>query len=585
MSHSDPFQVHWERWRQRPFWRLVELFVARIFRGGGDSDSEGLDVGVGLVLTLLAVPGGFVSILLFDKYGSLLQWLRGQTNVDPLLIAFPDEYFFIVLSMTVTGAVAVWRWDAIFPDRRDYINLVPLPVSTRTIFFANLVAVLLLAGVVAVDVNAASCILFPMVVAAAQSKFVFALEFAAVHALGVISSSIFAFLAVFSALGVLMAVFPPAAFRRISTYVRGCVVVYLVALLCTSFLIPDLLRRVKGPAPFWTFLLPSCWFAGVCQALRDRATPAMTELARLALPGIGVLSGIALGMYALSYRRHFMRIAEMTGATAATHIPGSARLGRMLDRFVLRTPFRKACFRFVRSTLLRSEPHRLVLTGIAGLALVLASQALMEAFEGEKSLRRAALTPSALSIPFILGFLIIAGMRLIFEIPVELRANWIFQLMLDRDRQESAPLAGRVILLAVLPWILAISFPIYLYLEGITIASLHTLLVVTWTMLLTNIVLVRFRKLPFTCTLPVFKQHSIVIVLSFCFGYLIFAVSTPEFESSALLEPLRLLSLLPVVSVAWYVPRYLAKSTIDVEKRLIFEESPTPAVEALRLSD
>ena len=278
MSHSDPFQVHWERWRQRPFWRLVELFVARIFRGGGDSDSEGLDVGVGLVLTLLAVPGGFVSILLFDKYGSLLQWLRGQTNVDPLLIAFPDEYFFIVLSMTVTGAVAVWRWDAIFPDRRDYINLVPLPVSTRTIFFANLVAVLLLAGVVAIDVNAASCILFPMVVAAAQSKFVFALEFAAVHALGVISSSVFAFLAVFSALGVLMAVFPPAAFRRISTYVRGCVVVYLVALLCTSFLVPDLLRRVKGPAPFWTFLLPSCWFAGVCQALRDRATPAMTEL-------------------------------------------------------------------------------------------------------------------------------------------------------------------------------------------------------------------------------------------------------------------------------------------------------------------
>jgi hypothetical protein len=136
-----------------------------------------------------------------------------------------------------------------------------------------------------------------------------------------------------------------------------------------------------------------------------------------------------------------------------------------------------------------------------------------------------------------------------------------------------------------LPWILAICFPVYLYLEGIRIASLHTLLVVTGTMLLTNIVLIRFRKLPFTCTLPVFKQHSIVIVLAFCFGYLIYAVSIPEFESTALLEPLRLLSLLPVLSVAWYIPRYLAKSTIDIEKRLIFEESPTQTVEALRLSD
>ena len=130
------------------------LFAARIFRGGGDSDTEGLDLGVGLVLTLLAMPGGFVSLLLLNKYGTFLQWLRGNTHVDPLLVALPDEYFFIVLSMTVTGAVAVWRWDAIFPDRRDYMNLVPLPISTRTIFFANLVAVLFLVGLVAFDVNA-----------------------------------------------------------------------------------------------------------------------------------------------------------------------------------------------------------------------------------------------------------------------------------------------------------------------------------------------------------------------------------------------------------------------------------------------
>src|SRR5260370_27477647 len=150
-----------EDYRQRAFWRLVQLFVARIFRGGGDSDAEGLDLGVGLVLTLLALPGGFVSLLLFEKYGTLLQWMRGATNIDPFASAIPDEYFFITLSMAVTGAVAVWRWDAIFPDRRDYMNLVPLPISTRTIFLANLAAVLFLVRLIAVDGNAASSILFP----------------------------------------------------------------------------------------------------------------------------------------------------------------------------------------------------------------------------------------------------------------------------------------------------------------------------------------------------------------------------------------------------------------------------------------
>jgi hypothetical protein len=573
----------WDDHSQRPFWRMVQLFVARGFRGGGDSDSEGLDLGIGLVLTLLAMPGGFVSILLFNKYGTFLQWLRGQTNVDPLLVALPDEYFFIVLSMTVTGAVAVWRWDAIFPDRRDYMNLVPLPISTRTIFFANLIAVLFLVGLVAFDVNAASCILFPMVVGATQSKFLFFVKFALVHAVGVLLASVFAFFAVFSVIGLLMAVLPPRTFRRFSAYIRGVVVVCLVALLCTSFAVPGLLRRV--PAPRWTLLVPSCWFLGLCQSLRGRAGPMLMELSGLVLPGVVTVAGIAFGTYVIGYRRHFVRIAEIADTTSSASKPRTWRVSALLDRLVLRTPFQRAGFRFVGKTMLRSEAHRLVLTAVGGLGVVLASQALLDAFESTKSLREGALSPDALSTPFILSFLIVVGLRVVFEIPAELRSNWIFQLMTDPDRQESEGLARRVILILVLPWLLLLGFPVYAYLEGWVVAGLHTLLVVTWTVLLTNIVLIRFRKIPFTCTLPLFKQHSFVTLLACGFGFLLYAVSTPEFEASALVEPLRMLSFAPVAAVAWYIPHYLAKSANDLEKRLIFEESPTPTIEALRLGD
>jgi hypothetical protein len=568
---------------KRPFWRMVQLFVARIFRGGGDADAEGLDLGIGLVLTLLAIPGGFVSILLLNKYGTFLQWLRGQTNVDPLLVALPDEYFFIVLSMTVTGAVAVWRWDAIFPDRRDYMNLVPLPISTRTIFFANLVAVLFLVGLVAFDVNAASCFLFPMVVGATQSKFLFFVKFALVHAVGVLLASVFAFFAVFSVIGLLMAVLPPRTFRRFSAYIRGVVVVCLVALLCTSFAVPGLLRRV--PAPRWTLLVPSCWFLGLCQSLRGRAGSMLTELSRLALPGVVTVAGIAFVSYVIGYRRHFVRIAEIADTSSSASNPRTWRVSTLLDRLVLHTPFQQAGFRFVGKTMLRSEAHRLVLTAVGGLGVVLASQALLDAFEGAKSLREGALSPDALSIPFILSFLIVVGLRVVFEIPAELRSNWIFQLMTDPDRQESEGLARRVILILVLPWLLLLAFPIYAYLEGWLVAGLHTLLVATWTVLLTNIVLIRFRKIPFTCTLPLFKQHSFVTLLACGFGFLLYAVSTPEYEASALVEPLRMLSFAPVAAVAWYIPHHLAKSANDIEKRLIFEESPTQTIEALRLGD
>jgi len=581
---SDLLRQEWDYHRDRPFGRMVQLFVARIFRGGGDTDAEGLDLGVGLVMTLLAMPGGFVSLLLLDKYGSFLQWLRGVKGFDALQVAFSDEYFFIVLSMTVTGAVAVWRWGAIFPDRRDYMNLAHLPISTRTIFFANLVAVLYLVGLLAVDVNAASCVLFPVVVSAAQPKFFFFLKFAIVHAAGVVLASIFSFFAVFAILGLLMALLPPRAFRRISALVRGAVVVYLVTLLSTSFAVTNALIRAKGTIPRWALLFPSCWFVSLCQVLRDRANPVMQHLARLCLPSLAVLIVIALCAYAIGYRRYFVRIAEMSEGAVVLHNPLPWRFVS-LQRRMLPTPFQRGGVGFVMRTLSRSEPHRLVITGVGGLALVLASQALMNAFEGAKSARDAALSANALAIPFILTFLGIVGLRLVFEIPADLRANWIFQFLLDSENQECAPLARKVILANILPTILVVTLAVYWYVEGMAIAFLHTLFVAAWAILLTNIVLTRFRKLPFTCSLPVFKQHSIVILIGFCFGYLIYAVSTPEFESWALTDPVQMLRVLPVVIVAWYVPRHLNRRAIDWERRLIFEESAVKTVEVLRLSE
>lgn len=574
----------WNYHRERPFGRLVQLFVDRIFRGGGDIDAEGLDLGVGLILTLLAIPGGFVSILLFDKYGSLLQFLRGQTHVDTLLISFPDEYFFIVLSMTVTGAIAVWRWDAIFPDRRDYMNLAHLPVSTRTVFSTNLLAVVYLVGLVALDVNAASCVLFPMVVSASQGSFLFFLKFAAVHAMGVVLASVFSFLAVFAVLGLLMAILPPRLLRRVSAYARGMVVIYLVTLLCTSFAIPSLLRHAQGPAPSWSFLFPSSWFVSLCQLFRQRANPAMAELARLCIPATLMIGVFAFCTYAIGYRRHFVRIAEIAEGTSVEHVPMPWHW-TAIEKLILRTPSQKGCFRFVQKTLFRSEAHRLVLTGVAGLALVLASQALMHAFEGVKSAQEAAMTAEALSIPFVVSFLLIVGLRIVFEIPADLPANWIFRLLLDRDHQECEFLARRVILIAILPWMAVGTFAIYSYLEGFLVALLHTVVVLIWSYLLTNVVLLRFRKLPFTCSLPVFKQHSIVILIVFCFGFLIYVGSTADFESSALTSPLRMIWLLPVAGLAWAIPHYLEKTTIDLERKLIFEETPARNVELLGLSE
>jgi hypothetical protein len=130
-----------------PFGTLFLLFLGRMFHGTSDGDDGQLDLGAGVISILLAMPGLLVSLLMFEKYGSLIHFLHGDFKFDAFAETVPDEYFFVVLSIVVTGIAALWRWDAIFLDRRDYTNLVPLPISLTTIFTANFSAILAFAAV------------------------------------------------------------------------------------------------------------------------------------------------------------------------------------------------------------------------------------------------------------------------------------------------------------------------------------------------------------------------------------------------------------------------------------------------------
>jgi len=203
-----------------PFGTLLRIFLGRMFHGGSDDEQGQLDLGVGIVTVLLAMPGLLVSLLMFEKYGSLIHFLRGERNFDTFAATIPDEYFFITLSVVVTGVATLWRWDAIFLDRRDYANLVPLPISLKAIFCANFLAILIFAAFLMVVVNAASLLFYPIAVMGSQPYLDLWLWFMTGHGIAVFLASAFSFFVVFAIAGFLMSVLPAAAFRRISLLVR-----------------------------------------------------------------------------------------------------------------------------------------------------------------------------------------------------------------------------------------------------------------------------------------------------------------------------------------------------------------------------
>jgi hypothetical protein len=570
---KQTLRAAWESYSRRPFATLLRVFLGRVFHGGGDTGTSEMDVALGVILILLAMPGVLVSLLLFEKYGSLVRWMRGDGAFEPFTAAIPDEYFFIVLSMVVTGAAAVWRWDALFLDRRDYSNIVPLPISLRRIFLENLAAISLLAVALTLDVNAASFILFPVAVVGSQVSLGVFLQFATGHALTVILASAFSFFAVFAIVGLLMALLPYALFRRVSLYVRFLIALFFLALLATSFAVTSFLGQLAGLSKFAVNLLPPVWFLGIGQTLWGNGhNPFFAAMTRTAVLALGTSLVVAILSYALSFRRSFIRIPETAEVGPLPRSQFHWLHGTLLNRTILRDPPHRACFHFIARTLLRSEAHLQVASAFVAMGLVVSAQSFASAFHGNAAALLSSPTADILSIPFVLSFCIVVGIRLAFEIPTDLRANWVFALWIDPNTLRTRSIARKILLAFSLLPLVPVCFVSSWIFWDLSTAFLHTAVFAACAIAFVELLLLRFRKIPFTCSYPPFQSHSALVFVAYLFSFAIFSSYLPDLELWSLADSWRTLLFVPLVAILLLGIHFYRKQMLDMDKHVIFEE-------------
>ena len=562
---------------RQPLARLVAHFLARLVRAGNDTASNEFELGAGGLIGLLAAPGAFASLLLLDKYfnSSLLDWLLQRRHQDVYLLSVPDKYLFVCLAMAVTGIVTVLKWDRIVPDSQDYLNLAPLPVHPRTILMANTAAIAIAVAVLSVAVNGVPAILFPFfVVSAAQSTIAAFVDFVAVHAACVILASIFTFCAVFALLGTLSAVLPRAAFRAVSAWVRGGVLVAFLVLLLGAYAGPAAVARAIGASQMR--FLPSFWFLGLYQNWQHRYTPALDAPAALALPGTAAAFGLMLLAYALSYRRRF---AEVLDAVPA---PRGRRLRqlplRFLELFAFPGPgFPRACYQFVVRSLLRNEAHRVALAVSITLGWLLALQDIGGSTDS-----------GLLRAPLAAAYVLILGLRVAFEIPAGIPAGWIFRAVLDPSQNESRGVARQVMLGFLTPLVLLPGFAISAWRWNWSAATLETACVLAFSFCLMEILLTGYRKIPFTCPLPGFRDHFPLLCLVHLLGFELFTWSGTALSRAILARPPLFLLVPAAMAAAWFWNRMRlqeAREAGELEPGLTFEYSRPPAIERLHLLD
>jgi hypothetical protein len=557
-----------------PFGTLFLLFLGRMFHGTSDGDDGQLDLGAGVISILLAMPGLLVSLLMFEKYGSLIHFLHGDFKFDAFAETVPDEYFFVVLSIVVTGIAALWRWDAIFLDRRDYTNLVPLPISLTTIFTANFCAILAFAAFLTIVVNAASSIFFPIAVMGSQSSIAVLIRFAVGHAIQILLASVFSFFSVFAIAGLLMSVLPAQLFRRVSLLVRFLLGIAFLLLLVTVFAVPGLLERSKLSAIKTIVQIPPFSFLGIARTIWGRGhEPSVAHMTSAALFATAAAIAIASITYVLSFRRSFVRIPETSDAGPLPQLRLSLPFFTPPQKLFLRTSSQRGCFTFSIATLLRSEGHLQIILAFAALGLVAAAESL-NAPGGLRSLVSQPYPPTEfLAVPFVLAFCFLAGIRFAFEMPADLRASWIFKLWIDPDSQDARPIARRVLHTLTLSWLAPVTFAITLYFFGWQNAFLHTVIFIATTTLLGEILIANFRKIPFTCPYPQFESTSGLVLVAYLFGFFVFASYLPELEHWSLADPIRALTFIPLIAAGFVAIHLRRRQLLDMDKTLIFNES------------
>ncbi len=561
---------------------LVRHFFGRFFDNEFVAQNTDMQVTVTKLLALLASPGLLLPLFRWTTY------LRtdGAPESARMAVLWFDRCFLMSFAILVMGGVTVLEWDALFPDRRDYASLIPLPIRARTMFLAKVSALILFLLGFTAAVSFASTILFPIIsyryhgfpyrdpFMLTVAGFAGIAGTAAAQGLSVLAASAFIFLSLVALEGILLNVLSERLFRKASVYVQ-CGMVF--ALLSLFFLFPNIAGEIpalkaRNATVLYTF--PPAWFLGLNEVLLGSRDAVFLTLARWAEVAVGATAAISAVAYAVAYRRHVKRTLESMEGSEGNRTAFDDWVARVAD-WLAPHPIQRATVAFIGKTMSRSAKHRIFLAAYAGAGCAFVLQGLVAS-----RIRQA-----WLSVPLVLGFFVLSGMRYIFTIPMELPANWIFRVSETEERGRALEGARKAMIwFGVAPLFLAMA-PLYFLLWPPAVAFAHLVFSITLSLLLVEALLFEFWKIPFTCSYPPGKANVTLLWIFYWVGFTTYAYSMATLEAWMVLRPSRLIGFYAIAAGLWGWFQWQRRRWDQVGFTLVFEDAADPAVRTLGLSE
>ena len=558
---------------------LARHFFGRFFDNEIVSQHGDMRTNVVQAFGLVATPGMFVPFYMIPQ----------RTRFDqPFLhnwILISDYYFFVLYSMVVMGFVMVFEWDAIFPDRKDYLILTPLPLSGGGIFAGKTAALVAFLGMFLLDANFFCTLLGPLVSGGQGTGAPVVWKLIGIHAAAVAGGGLFVVLSIAGIQGVLINLLSGRAFRRISPWVQMAlmgtliIVLFLTPLVCASIrpLVEHRSALLRWFPPFWFLALYLDMLPG------QPAGAIFHEIAPLARQGLAIAAALFAITYLAGYRRHARRVMEGVDTPPAGPSWLRALFDRAVNRWLLPHPLERATFHFISNTILRNAKQRLFLATYGGIAIALSLPALVRISTRPASPLLLFDAAGLLGVPLTLSFFAISGLRAVFNFPAELRANWVFQISESEERLPHLRAARKwIVLMGVVP-LFALLAPAEVWFRGWRLAVIHLSFALMLSMVLLNLLLVWFRKIPFTCSYFPGKTSMAVMFFVYLAGFATYSWSMADLESRLLHAPASLLIFYLCGAAAIWGLMLLEQRELGIDDALIYEDEPDPVVRSLEL--
>jgi hypothetical protein len=543
-------------------------------------------------IAVLAAPGFMMALQLGRAYARASYSSRVHL-FDSIL---RDQLLYVTYSMMALGFVALVMWEGVFPDRRDARILDVLPISTRTHVAGRLAALGAFATLFSVGINLPSAVAYGLVLFVYEAA-AGPVRIVAAHLIATAMAGLFAFFVLILAQGVLLNVFGRTIARRLALVLQSAFVVVLLQALIFVPLIGavvgaafsnDQPTRSSGAA-----LLPPAWFLGLYDVLAGTRRPLHGTVALAAVVSTAAVAVMGTALIALSYRR-LVRIALETpdaGGDGRTRLFGLfgvfGRASRTLARVVRPGPVQRAVAGFTLRSLGRSRTHLMLLATYVGVAAALVGSTLIPLFVSGKLLASERPSVALLSVPLVFYFFMLAGMRALFGIPIEIKANWAFRLHAPDDRMYAAVAGARLaLLLAVVAPIAIASGLLGMALWGPGAGAIHLVFTAALGMLLADVLLVGLRKIPFACTYYPGRSRAPTLWPLFVVAFVIYAYALADTESAAITSP-RLLGVF-LVSIAVVIAglAHLRRLSLQRPPGLTYEEEePGRIFEGFKFSE